>query len=103
MTAISDALAQVQQVHENQLALADPVGAAWSAQLAWMQAVTAALANSSSAAPSASTPAVDTTAEQLAALQEQVATLTSTFQAIEQRLSALFSPAPTTPSQGAAA
>lgn len=102
----TEALAQVQQVHNNSLALADAVGEAWLAQIAWMQAVTAALAASSGtppAEPSASTPIVATAAE-LAAVQAQLTALSAAFQSLEQRLAALFAPAPATPpSQGDAA
>jgi hypothetical protein len=64
MMTATDALAQVQQVHDNSLALADPVGAAWSAQIAWMQAVTAALSGASSATPAPAVPATTTPASQ---------------------------------------
>jgi hypothetical protein len=99
MTSVPEAMAQVQQVHDNALALADPVGQAWAAQLAWMQAVSAALgelgqAATTAAEPAAKVPVVDTTEvdSKLAAMQEQITSLTSHLQAFEQKLAALFTP-----------
>lgn len=89
----TEALAQVQRVHDNQLALADPVSEAWLAQIAWMEAVTAALTALSSTAPA-----------EPSTLQEQVTALSATLQSFQQKLAALFAPAPTTPpSEGDAA
>lgn len=44
MTAVADALAKIQQIHDNQQALADPAAMLWQAQLQWMSTVTLALA-----------------------------------------------------------
>lgn len=43
MTALTDALALCIQIHDNQQALADPVAMAYSAEIAFKQAVVAAI------------------------------------------------------------
>jgi hypothetical protein len=43
MSALTDALAKIQQVHDNEQALADPVAMAWQAQMAFYQALVDAL------------------------------------------------------------
>lgn len=83
MTALTDALANIQQIHDNQQALADPATMLWQAQMAWMQAVTAAL---SSVNPPAN--ATDPNAAVIAQLQQQNATLQEQVAAGEKAVAA---------------
>lgn len=87
MTALTDALAACIQIHENQGALADPTTMAYNAELAFKQAVLAAISALENVAPAGDVPA-QSDAPALAVLQAQNAELTAKVAAGEQAISA---------------
>jgi hypothetical protein len=88
MSALTDALAALKQVHDNEQALADPVGMTYSAQMAFYDALVAAVeGNSTQASPvveqnvSSSTASVEQSSPALTALQEENAALKAQVEA----------------------
>ena len=100
MSALTDALAALKQVHDNEQALADPVGMTYSAQMAFYDALVAAVEGNSTpntgvreqnvSLPGASaepgSPALTALQEENAALQAKVAAGESAIAAFEAAL-----------------
>jgi hypothetical protein len=99
-TNLSGALANIQQIHDNSQALADPTAMLWQAQLEWMRQVTTLLTG---AAPETVNQTATSTDESsaVAQLQAENAELQAKVEAGEKAISAfeqILHPADASPS-----
>lgn len=101
MSAVFDALANIQKIHDNQQALADPTAMLWNAQLAWMEAVTVALGTVNPPANATVAAEQPGDAQAIAQLQAENADLQEKVAAGEKAISAfeqILHPADASPS-----
>ena len=92
----ADALAALQQVHDNQMALADPQGMLWQAQMNLMTALVSALSASPVASQDTSSVSTNAAAVTMVEVEQAIQTaLAAQMATIEQHIGSLFTGAST--------